>query len=81
MLENISESVADVVSFLLGFLKNVDLSPIADALETLTPYFKATMYLLPAKTIAQIFAITCTIWSLRLTIKTIKLLWDLLPIA
>lgn len=76
-----SELIANFVSFLFGFMKNVDLSPIANALETLTPYIKAALYLLPAQTIAQIFAITCAIWSLRLTIKTIMLIWNLLPIV
>lgn len=76
-----SELIANVVSFIFGFLKGVDLSPIADALEVVTPYIKAALYILPANTIAQIFAVTCAIWSLRLTVKSVMLLWNLLPIV
>lgn len=76
-----SELIANLVSFLFGLVEGVDLSPIAKAIETLTPYIKAALYLLPVNTIAQIFTITCAIWSLRLTIKSIILLWNLLPIV
>ena len=75
-----SELIANLVSFLFSFMEGVDLSPLANALETITPYIKAALYLLPANTIAQIFSITCAIWSLRLTVKSIQLIWNLLPI-
>ena len=74
-----SELIANLISFLFGMFEGVDLSPIAKAIETLTPYIKAALYLLPTETIAQIFTITCALWSLRLTIKSIILLWNLLP--
>lgn len=80
MIERISEFVSDAVSFLLGFLKDVDLSPMAEAIENVSVYIKAALYLLPAETIAQIFAISCAIYSIRLTIRTITLIWNLLPI-
>lgn len=76
-----SELIANLISFLFGMFEGVDLSPIAKAIETLTPYIKAALYLLPTETIAQIFTITCALWSLRLTIKSIILLWNLLPIV
>ena len=76
-----SELIANIVSFLFGFVEGVDLSPLANALEVVTPYIKAALYLLPANTIAQIFSITCAIWSLRLTVKSVILLWNLLPIV
>lgn len=76
-----SELIANIVSFLFGLIDGVDLTPLANALEVVTPYIKAALYLLPANTIAQIFSITCAIWSLRLTVKAIMLLWSLLPIA
>jgi hypothetical protein len=77
----LSELIANLVSFVFSFFSDVDLSPIADALEHVTVYIKAALYFLPAKTIAQIFSITCFIWSLRLTIKSIQLLWNLIPVA
>ena len=77
----LADFIANIISFLMGFMKNVDLTPIAKALETVTPYIKGALYFLPANTIAQIFAITCAIWAFRLTIKTIVLIWNLLPIA
>lgn len=76
-----SELIANIVSFLFGFMEGVDLTPIANAIETITPFIKGALYLLPAHTIAQIFAIGCAIWSLRLTIKAVILLWNLLPIV
>ena len=81
MTETISNLVTNFISLIFGIFKDVDLSPINDALETLTPYIKGALYLLPANTIAQIFAITCVMFSLRITIKSILLIWDLLPIA
>ena len=75
-----SDLIANLISFLFGFLDGVDLSPIANALETVTPYIKAALYLLPAETIAQIFSITCAIYSVRLTVRAICLIWNLLPI-
>ena len=76
-----SELIANLISFLFGLMKNVDLSPLADAIETITPFIKAALYILPAKTIAQIFGITCAIWSLRLTVKSLKLLWEIIPLV
>lgn len=76
-----SEIIAHFISFLFNMVDGVDLSPLANALETVTPYIKAALYFLPAKTIAQIFSITCAIFSVRLTIKSVVLLWQLLPIA
>lgn len=76
-----SELIANIISFLFGFMEGVDLSPLADALETVTPYIKAALYFLPVNTIAQIFSITCAIWSLRLTVRSVMLLWNLLPVA
>lgn len=81
MTETIAELIVHFISFIFGFMKDVDLSPLADALEVITPYIQAALYLLPAHTIAQIFAITCAIYSVRLTIKAVILLWNLLPIA
>lgn len=77
----LSELIANLVSFVFSFFDGVDLSPIANALEHVSVYIKGALYFLPAKTIAQIFSITCFIWSLRLTIKSIQLLWSLIPIA
>lgn len=79
--EILSELIANLISFLFSFFGEVDLSPLADALETVTPYLKAALYFLPVKTIAQIFSICCAIYSLRLIVKTIMLIWNLLPIA
>lgn len=76
-----SELIANIVSFLFGFMKGVDLSPIASALETVKPFLQGALYLLPAQTLAQIFSISCAIWSLKLTVKSITLLWSLLPIV
>ena len=80
-MQNIAEFVANVLSIIFDWFGGIDLSPVATAIETLTPYIKGALYILPANTIAQIFSIVVAIWSVRLTIKTIKLVWDLLPLA
>lgn len=80
-MENIAEMIANILSVIFDWFGGIDLSPLANAIETLTPYIKTVLYILPAKTIAQIFSIVVAIWSVRLTIKTIKLVWDLLPIV
>ena len=80
-MQNIAELVANILSMIFDWFGGIDLSPVAEAIETLTPYIKGALYILPANTIAQIFSIVVAIWSIRLTIKTIKLVWDLLPIV
>lgn len=76
----LSNLTANILTTILDMLTNVDLSGVIKAIETLTPYLKAGLYILPAETIGQIFSIIVTLWSLRLIVKTIKLLWDLLPV-
>ena len=77
----LAEFVANIISFFFSFLADVDLSPLANALDTVTPYLKAALYILPAKTIGQIFAVIVAIWSLRFVIKTVRAIWELLPVA
>lgn len=77
----LAEFIANVVGFLFSFLDGVNLSPIATAIETVTPFLKAILYILPAKTMGEIFAITCALFVLRIAITTVKLIWDLLPLA
>lgn len=76
----LSELIANIVSFIFSFFSKVDLSPIADAISFLKPYLQAALYILPAKTIGEIFAVICSIWSLRLVIKTLRTLWDIIPL-
>lgn len=76
----LSDVVASILTTILDMLTNVDLSGVVEAIETLTPFLKAGLYILPAETISQIFSIIVTLWSLRLIVKTIKLVWDLLPV-
>lgn len=76
MGEFIAGIVVDFITIVFGFLKNIDLSPVLTAIETLTPYFQFALYILPAETIAQIFTVVIAIWSMRLTIKAIKIIAD-----
>lgn len=80
-LNFLSELIAGFVTFLFSGLQHVDLTPINTALSTVTPYLKAALYILPATTMGQIFAVICAIWSVRLIIKTLQSLWAILPIA
>ena len=80
-MQNIAGLVANILSMIFDWFGGIDLSPVAEAIERLTPYIKGALYILPANTIAQIVSIVVAIWSIRLTIKTIKLVWDLLPIV
>lgn len=81
MMENIAEMIANILSMIFDWFGGVDISGIQTAIETLTPYIKTALYFLPAKTIADIFSVVVFMWSVRLTIKTVKLVWDLLPIV
>ena len=80
-MENIAELVANILSMIFDWFGGIDISGVEAAISTLTPYIKTVLYILPAHTIAQIFSVVVAIWSIRLTIKTIKLVWDLLPIV
>lgn len=76
-----ADLIAGFITFLFSGLQNVDLTPINTALETVTPFLKAALYILPAATMGQIFGVICAIWSTRLIIKTLQSLWAILPIA
>ena len=78
-MEAFAEIAAYFLSWILGFFAEIDLSPVATALETLKPYLQAALYILPAETIKQQWAIVVSIWSFRLTIKAIKTIWQLIP--
>lgn len=80
MEEFLAETIVDFLCLIFTWLQNIDLSPVATAIETLTPYLQFSLFLLPAQTIGQIFNIIIIFWTMRLTIKTIKLFWDLIPI-
>lgn len=80
-LSFLSEIIAAFVSFIFSFFDGVDLSPIGSALEYVSKYIKAALYILPSGTIAQIFSVVCVLWSFRLVVKSIITIWNLLPIA
>lgn len=79
------KAIADLIAYALTLLFNlfgdIDLSGLSAAVETITPYIKGALYILPGETIKDIFAVVVMLWAFRLTIKTVKTIWNLIPIA
>ena len=71
--------LSPILQFILSLFGNIDLSPVATAVEIVKPYIQLALYILPAQTIAQILSIIITIYSFRLTIKTIRLVFEFIP--
>jgi len=71
--------LSPILQFILSLFGNIDLSPIATAVEVVKPYIQLALYILPAGTIAQILSIIITIYSFRLTMKTIRLVFEFIP--
>lgn len=80
-MEFIAEFIANAMIALFGLFGNLDLSPLADALAVMRPFLQTALYILPFRTIRDIFAIVCMFWSYRLCIKALKTIWDVLPIV
>ena len=76
----ISELISAFISMIFEAFANVDLSPINSALQFVSKYIQAALYILPSQTVSQIFAIVCVIWSLSLFVKTLATIWSLIPI-
>ena len=78
-------AIADLIAYALTLLFNLfgdfDLSGLTAAVETITPFIKGALYILPGETIKDIFTIVVMLWSVRLCIKTVKTIWNLLPIV
>lgn len=73
--------ITNFLTVIFDMFAGVDMSGLETAITTLTPYLKAGLYILPAKTMGQIFSVIVGIWSARLVIKAVKTLWEILPIA
>jgi hypothetical protein len=73
--------ITSFLTAILDMFAGVDMTGLETAVTTLVPYLKVGLYILPAKTMGQIFSVIVGIWSTRLIIKSIKTLLDILPFA
>lgn len=85
LLEFLGTTIAEMIGSLIGFifslLGDMRLTGLNTALEGISKYIRAACYFLPMDTIAIIFGLVITIWNVRLILKTITMIWNLLPIA
>ena len=44
-------------------------------------YIRAAMYFIPAGTVFSILGIILALWTFRVIVAVVKVIWDLLPIA
>lgn len=72
--------VTAIIGGLLDLFSGVNLNGVVQGMQTITPYLKAALYMLPVGTLKAIFAIIVALWTFRLIVKTIKLIWDLIPV-
>lgn len=80
-MEIIAQFIANVMAAIFNLFGNLDLSPLSDALAVMRPYLQTALYILPYKTIRDMFAIVCMFWGYRLTIKALKTIWSILPLV
>ncbi len=80
-METIANTIGFFMSAFLNLFEGLNLQPVGQAIETVKPYIQTALYILPARTIYQIFSVVVILWSIRLTIKAVRTLWDLLPLV
>lgn len=78
-MQALAEFIANIISLLFGLFQDVDISGISQAVETLTPFIKTILYILPARTISNIFSVIVMFWSYKIIVRTLKLIWDIIP--
>ena len=71
--------LGDILAVTLGMFAGINLSPVVQAIEVISPFIKVILFILPVGAIKDIFACTVVVWGIRLVIKTIRTIWDLLP--
>lgn len=74
------EVVGTLVSFVFQLFGNLNVSAAANAISGVLKYVRAACYFLPMGAIAGIFAVVIGIWNMRIVIRTIKIIWELIPV-
>lgn len=75
----LANTVGDILAVILGMFAGINLSPVVQAIEVISPFIKVALFILPVATIRDIFACTIVVFGIRLVIKIIRTIWDLLP--
>lgn len=76
----IGEIVGLLTSFIFSFFENIDISGAEDIITGITKYIRAACYFLPMNVVSGIFIISISLWNMRLIIRIIKTIWELIPI-
>lgn len=79
-MQTLAEFIANVISLIFNLFTDFDISGIQQAVQVITPYIKGALYILPGETIKNIFAVVVMLWSFRIIIKTLKTIWNIIPI-
>ena len=77
----LAEIVGVLISFICNLFVNVDISAAVDAIEVISKYIRAACYFLPMGAISAIFVVIIGFWNMRLIIKSIITVWNLIPIV
>lgn len=74
------EVVGILVSFVFQLFANLDISAATNAISGVLKFVRAACYFLPMGAIAGIFAVVIGLWNMRIVIRTIKIIWELIPV-
>lgn len=77
----LAEVIGGLVSLICNIFVDVDISAAVDAIEVISKYIRAACYFLPMGAISAIFVVIIGFWNMRLIIKSIITVWNLIPLV
>lgn len=77
----LAEMIGGLVSLICNIFVDVDISAAVDAIEVISKYIRAACYFLPMGAISAIFVVIIGFWNMRLIIKSIITVWNLIPLV
>lgn len=80
MLKWAGQAIAAVISWIFSLFADLDISAATNAISGITKYIRAACYFLPMGAVKGIFACVIGLMSMRLIIRAVKTLWDLIPV-
>lgn len=73
--------IGGLVSLICNIFVDVDISAAVNAIEVISKYIRAACYFLPMGAISAIFVVIIGFWNMRLIIKSIITVWNLIPLV
>lgn len=77
----LAEVIGGLVSLICNIFVDVNISAAVDAITAISKFIRAACYFLPMGAISAIFTVIIGLWNMRLIIKSIITVWNLIPVV